>query len=53
MCGYDPFYWYEYDLDNEYKERMELDDERIGTNDVGRTDDVVLRNTGNSRFKTA
>lgn len=21
MCGYDPFYWYEYDLDNEYKER--------------------------------
>lgn len=23
MCGYDPFYWYEKDLDDEYKERME------------------------------
>lgn len=21
MCGYDPFYWYEYDLDKEYLER--------------------------------
>lgn len=21
MCGYDPFYWYEKDLDNEYLER--------------------------------
>jgi hypothetical protein len=22
MCGYDPFYWYEKDLDNEYLERI-------------------------------
>ena len=22
MCGYDPFYWYERELDSEYAERM-------------------------------
>lgn len=53
MCGYDPFYWYEKDLDDEYKERMEADDERTGNPIVGRIDDIVLRNTGNTRQQTA
>lgn len=42
MCGYDPFYWYEKNLDDEYKERMEIDDERTGINDVGRTESTQL-----------
>lgn len=25
MCGYDPFYWYEKDLEEEYKERTGYD----------------------------
>lgn len=27
MCGYDPFYWYEKDLDEEYRERFQEDKE--------------------------
>jgi len=39
MCGYDPFYWYEYDLDNEYKERMSdgvgtVDGQGTGIDDI-------------------
>lgn len=39
MCGYDPFYWYEKDLDEEYRERTGYGLDPI--NEQGtRTDDL-------------
>lgn len=52
MYAYIGLAYYEQDLDNEYKERMEAEDERIGTNDVGRIDDSILRNARNTRQQT-
>lgn len=53
MYAYIGLAYYEKDLDDEYKERMEADDERTGNPIVGRIDDVVLRNAGNTRQQTA
>lgn len=40
MCGYNPFYWYEKDLDDEYKERFAkngnstVNEQGTGTEDI-------------------
>lgn len=45
MCGYDPFYWYEKDLDEEYKERFLNENKEL---QAGNDYSSALRNSGNA-----
>lgn len=48
MCGYDPFYWYEKDLDDEYLERFK--DDGIETiNESGTRADDLRSGSRNDR----
>lgn len=53
MYAYIGLAYYEQDLDNEYKERMELEDESTGRNDVGRTEPAQIRSNREPRQKIA
>lgn len=56
MCGYDPFYWYEKDLDDEYVQRMGINNERVQdgfkTTHRQRISDKADRFNRNERFAT-
>lgn len=50
MCGYDPFYWYEKDLDEEYRERTGYGLDPI--NKQGAGTNLLRNNSRNDRQKT-